>query len=655
MKIFKYMPFLALLHMPMASADNLSTLEVQSSILSNTISDNRQPVTIIEGTNISGSKSLGSNIKSIPGISNSDYGSAIGQPVIRGLGGDRVKVLSNSNHVSDLSYFSADHPNMINLDNAEYVEIIKGPSSLFNHSGTSGGVVNVITGSITDESYTDEKIKITRSFDSVSEGYANSFLFKKNINDMSIYLSSSKRDYFKYDLSEGSLFEEGAEVDTLNNSDFADKNTIIGLSFLKKWGYLGLSFENTKGTYGIPYHAHEEEEEEEEHEARIYSAHKSDTYTLKGRLENITFVNFVDFSFNNSNASIKEHEEDGSFKILNNNSSSMHLKFNIDNNDRERRLLFGYAHTKSPMSTNAYVPTSDSYNRSLAYYTTDNLLGHNFDFVMRYENNERSTATKNYEDSAVSFAAYTDQKLSDNLSYNFGYSHVSRSPNMAELFADGAHGPTQRYEKGNSALDREVSRNIDLGLTYNSNNTLLSFGLYKNNINDFIYLRDKGTTLYDGDHQDADWSQKNAVIQGYELSMEKSYLFGDNELVVTISRDDISGVFDDDTYVPRIPSARNMIDIVMLLKNNERYSVNLVHSERQSDFSSIETSTNSYLDLGVKYSNKIAINNLYNLNINLFANNLLDKTRRNHASFVKDHVPLPASSFGFDASIEYKF
>ncbi len=35
--------------------------------------------------------------------------------------------------------------------------------------------------------------------------------------------------------------------------------------------------------------------------------------------------------------------------------------------------------------------------------------------------------------------------------------------------------------------------------------------------------------------------------------MEKSYFFGDNELVVTVSRDDVSGVFDDDTYIPRIP------------------------------------------------------------------------------------------------------
>lgn len=655
MKILKSMPLVALLYLPLINADELSTINVESSVLSNSLTDIRSPISVIEGNDIIGSKSIGSNIKSVPGVSNSDYGAAIGQPVIRGLGGDRVKVLSNNNYISDLSYFSADHPNMVNLNNADFIEIIKGPSSLFNYSGTTGGIVNVISGSITHKSYTDEKIKIGRSFDSVSEGYSNSFLLKKNINDLSIYMSSDKRDHFKYDLSEGSLFEDGAEVHTLNNSDFADKNTMIGLSLMKHWGYIGLSFENAKGTYGIPYHAHEEEEEEEEHEARIYSTHKSDTYTLKGRLDDIAFANSLDFTLNNSNASIKEHEEDGSFKTLNNNSTSMNFKFNIDTKEIERRILVGYTHSKSPMSSNAYVPSSDSYNRSLAYYTNDNLLGHNFDFAVRYDNNERTTATNSYEDSAISISTNTGNKITENLSYKLGYSHVSRSPNMAELFADGAHGPTQRYEKGNSSLNREVSRNIDLGLTHNHNNTAISFNLYKNNINDYIYLRDKGTTLYDGDHQDADWSQKNAVIQGYEISMEKSYLLGQNEIIVAISRDDISAVFDDDTYVPRIPSARNMLDIVIIGKNNEKYSLNLVHSEEQKDFSSIETSTNSYLDLGVNYSKKIAINNFYDLNVNLFANNLLDKTRRNHASFVKDHVPLPASSLGFDASIEYKF
>ena len=79
-----------------------------------------------------------------------------------------MRVLSNNNYVSDLSFFSADHPVMLNLNHASHIEVIKGPSSLFNHSGTTGGIVNVITGSSTDELYTDEKISLGRSYDTVS-------------------------------------------------------------------------------------------------------------------------------------------------------------------------------------------------------------------------------------------------------------------------------------------------------------------------------------------------------------------------------------------------------------------------------------------------------------------------------------------------------
>ena len=94
----------------------------------------------------------------------------------------------------------------------------------------------------------------------------------------------------------------------------------------------------------------------------------------------------------------------------------------------------------------------------------------------------------------------------------------------------------------------------------------------------------------------------------------------------------------------------------MLGKNNEKYSINFTHSEHQKDIESgIESKTNSYIDLGVKYSNKIQINEMYDLNMNLFVNNLLDQTIRNHASFVKAHVPLPGASFGFDVSVDYKF
>ena len=646
----------AIFIIPTTDAEELSSIEVESSILSNSITENRYPVAILDSTDIDASKSIGTNLRSIPGVSNSDYGTSVGQPIIRGLGGSRVRVLSNNNYVSDLSFFSADHPVMLNLNHASHIEIIKGPSSLFNHSGTSGGIVNVITGSSTDKLYTDEKITLGRSYDTVSEGYSNNFLFKKNINDVALYLSHDKRDYFKYDLSEGSLYEEGSEVHTLNNSDYADKSSTIGLSLIKNWGYLSFSFINNKGTYGIAYHAEEEEEEEEEEgEHRIYSAHKSDTYNFIGRLDNLAFANSLDFSIRNTNAHIKEHEEDGSFKVLNNNSTAYNLKFNLDSDDIEKRLLLSYEHAKSPFSSNAYVPKSESFDRSIAYYSQTNISGLNFDYALRYDFNERLTSTKNYEDSAFSISTNTSQQITDNLSYSIGLSHVSRSPNMAELFADGKHGPTNRYEKGDSSLAREVSKNIDLGLNFKSGDSTIDFSVYRNDVKDFIYLRDLGTTSYDGEHQDANWSQKDAVFQGYEFSYMKPLTVGNTDMYLTLSRDDISAVFDDDTYVPRIPSAKNVLDLTILGQNNESYTVSLIYSESQKDFTSIETETNSYVDLAMKYTNKISLNNNYDLNIVLFGNNLLDKTRRNHASFVKAHVPLPAASFGFDVSLDYKF
>ena len=655
MNIFRTALFLAFVVVSHAHAEDMTPIEIQSSVLSNSVTENKNTVTIIPGVDIESTQSIGTNLRSIPGVSNSDYGTSVGQPVIRGLGGSRVKVLSNNNYVSDLSFFSADHPVMLNINHASHIEVIKGPTSLFNHSGNTGGVVNVVTDSSTNKLYSEEKISFGRSYDTVSEGYSNNFLLKKNINDLAVYISHDKRDYFKYDLSEGSLFEEGTEVHTLNNSDYADKSSTIGLSMIKDWGYFSFSFINNKGTYGIAYHAEEEEEEEEEGEHRIYSAHKSDTYNFIGRLDNLSFANSLDFSVSNTNAHIKEHEEDGTFKVMNNNSTAYNLKFNFDSVNQERRLLLSYEHAKSPFSSNAYVPKSESFNRSLAYYSESSLSNMNIAYALRYDFNERLTSTKNYEDSAISFSANTAQQINDSLSYNLGFSHVSRSPNMAELFADGKHGSTNRYEKGNSSLEREVSNNIDIGLNFKHGISSIDLSLFRNDIKDFIYLRDLGTTLYDGEHQDADWSQKDAVFQGYEVSYTRPFTLGDRDLYLTLSRDDISAVFDNDTYVPRIPSAKNTLDLTLLGDKNEKYSMSLIYAESQKDFSSIETSTNSYVDLAVKYTNKIRLGDKQDLNVMLYGNNLLDKTRRNHASFVKAHVPLPAASFGFNVSLDYKF
>ena len=77
------------------------------------------------------------------GVSIADYGAAVGQPIIRGMSGPRVKILKNGMVNRDVSGLGADHLNDIDLNDLQQVEIIKGPSSLLYANGTSGGIINV--------------------------------------------------------------------------------------------------------------------------------------------------------------------------------------------------------------------------------------------------------------------------------------------------------------------------------------------------------------------------------------------------------------------------------------------------------------------------------------------------------------------------------
>ena len=129
----------------LVSAETLTEVEVTSPVFSNSINETKYPVHIKQNEEISSNKSLGDNLKGLSGMTNADYGAAIGQPSIRGLTGNRTKILSNNIAVNDLSSLSADHINNVDLNNISHIEVIRGPSSIFTHGGTSGGIVNIIS------------------------------------------------------------------------------------------------------------------------------------------------------------------------------------------------------------------------------------------------------------------------------------------------------------------------------------------------------------------------------------------------------------------------------------------------------------------------------------------------------------------------------
>jgi iron complex outermembrane recepter protein len=91
---------------------------------------------------------IGETLASQPGVSTSGSGPNVARPVLRGLSGDRIRILTDGIGSLDVSSSSSDHAVAINPLTAVSIEVLHGPAALLYGSSAIGGVVNVVDGRI---------------------------------------------------------------------------------------------------------------------------------------------------------------------------------------------------------------------------------------------------------------------------------------------------------------------------------------------------------------------------------------------------------------------------------------------------------------------------------------------------------------------------
>lgn len=92
-----------------------------------------------------GSSSLGEVLtEKVTGVSSISTGSQVGKPVLRGLSGNRVKVLQDGVSQEFFQY-GVRHSPPTSMSEAERVEVVRGPASVLYGSDALGGAVNVIS------------------------------------------------------------------------------------------------------------------------------------------------------------------------------------------------------------------------------------------------------------------------------------------------------------------------------------------------------------------------------------------------------------------------------------------------------------------------------------------------------------------------------
>ena len=95
--------------LPSAVAQAVSEVIITGNPLSKL--QNANNVSSLSGMDLSqqGQSTLGETLNNLPGVSSTYFGPNASRPIVRGLDGDRIRILSNSGASMDVSSLSYDH------------------------------------------------------------------------------------------------------------------------------------------------------------------------------------------------------------------------------------------------------------------------------------------------------------------------------------------------------------------------------------------------------------------------------------------------------------------------------------------------------------------------------------------------------------------
>jgi iron complex outermembrane recepter protein len=209
---------------------------------------------------------LGDTLSGQPGIASTFFGQGASRPVLRGLGAERVQILTNGIGVIDVSAASPDHQAAADGIDADKIEILRGPAALAYGGQAIGGVVNVIDGLIS-EKLPEKPVSgdLLGAYNSVNNGTERAGRARLNTGPWVLGLSASSRDFGDYDVpgfvESGRLraFEavSGGAPDEeargqVENSFLETEALGAGLSWIGERGFAGIAVRRQKATYGLP-------------------------------------------------------------------------------------------------------------------------------------------------------------------------------------------------------------------------------------------------------------------------------------------------------------------------------------------------------------------------------------------------------------------
>ncbi len=507
-------------------------------------------------------QSLGDALKEIAGVSSLKTGNAIVKPVINGLYGSRVPVISNNVRLEDQQWGTEHAPNL-DINAAGKITVIKGASGLQYGGDAVGGLVIIEPISIKKDTLFGKTIS---NFDSNGRGGSlNSSIHKGNI----VGWSYNALGTFKY------IGDKTAPDYVLSNTGNRELNFSADIKFAKKKYDFSAFYSYFSTKIGI-----------------LRASHIGAAFDLAQSINNLipSFVNDFTYDITSPRQEVQHHIAKANFNYYWSEMESISIQYAFQFNKRlefdiRRRAFANTAALHLDLKTHSLLldykktshdwtvksGTSASYQTNFAnpatgirplipHYTKVDvaaygIVSHQFfnklivEAGLRYDFSNLN-ATKYYfksrwnergydpEFSSFIVSDYGTQWLTKpnfrfhNISASLGLhkefdnqlnwyvnmSLATRNPNPSEFFSDGLHHSTGIIELGDLALKKEQSIKIATTVQKKWSAFSIEVNPYLSTIENYMFLKPVGIdTTIRGAFPVSEYQQTNAIISGIDF------------------------------------------------------------------------------------------------------------------------------------------
>ncbi len=496
----------------------------------------------------------------VRGVSSIQTGSQAGKPVLRGLSGNRIKLLKDG-VAQEFYQYGVRHFPTTNASEAQRVEVVRGVSSILYGSDALGGAINVIT----KPAPTTSSGEVEASGTASTRYYTNNNERSGSIDlqvaqgDIGWRVGAERRVADNFHTPDEPTFFQTGEGGTFGDPKYTGEVPFTNFEQWSAYGQVGMQgdfgslqlhgdyWQNahnfilpTGGPVGNANNPPDGLGQNLEHS----------NVALKGNIIAGDIVLKPRISWQRSIRQSAPPTGDATLSAIRSNGGLGGFDYPLDlktdiytgrlelvhpplgalNGTVGLEVQHQDADTRGPAELQ---PSARTWNAGLFVFEDVDLDPLTLSFGGRLDvrdveavPNDRTTDSDLLENTYTTFSgsAGANYALGNGMALATNLSAGFRAPSVFELYANGVHGGVAAFQRGDPSLDPERAYSADLSLRVRRDRVTAEVTGYVNAINDYIFLRNTGDTQNpDGTGLPIfEAGQTDAVISGLEATLETS-------------------------------------------------------------------------------------------------------------------------------------